>query len=471
MVPASPPALAGCAAVEARGARRASSLVAAVAAALVLLATQSSRAQPPPRAVDADAILSTVRVNIGAAGAQADAPTFGAVLSARGRHAAFVSAATTLATDDGNGVRDVFVHDLRTSRTTRATVSSSGAESDGPSEKPSLSADGRVVAFPSMATNLVTRDRNGLQDVFVRDLGAGTTVRFSAGRQEPNGRSLASLVSADGTAVVFSSEASNLVPGDRNGTLDVFLADTAGRRLTRVSVGPDGEAADRSEASSVDAHGRVVGFRSYAPNLVADDWNGLADVFVHDARAALTERVNVSTVGVEADAVTFRGMLSGDGRFVGFRSRARDLVPADTNDALDVFVHDRLTGETRRVSVSSEGAQADATGVDRPSRWSMFMSRPFLSADGRYAAFTSRASNLVPDDRNGKADVFVHDLWTERTIRVSLTANGTEANGDSFVSGISADGRTIAFTSLADDVVAGDTNGYRDVFVVRLRPS
>jgi Tol biopolymer transport system component len=96
------------------------------------------------------------------------------------------------------------------------------------------------------------------------------------------------------------------------------------------------------------------------------------------------------------------------------------------------------------------------------------MSRPFLSADGRYAAFTSRASNLVPDDRNGKSDVFVHDLWAGRTIRVSLTASGTEANGDSFVSGISADGAVVAFTSLADDIVPGDTNGYRDVFVVRL---
>ena len=122
---------------------------------------------------------------------------------------------------------------------------------------------------------------------------------------------------------------------------------------------------------------------------------------------------------------------------------------------------DELVAATRQ-------AIADATAFDRPSRWSTFMSRPFLSANGRYAAFTSRASNLVADDRNGKSDVFRHDLWTGRTIRVSLTANGTEANGDSFVSGISADGLVVAFTSLADDIVSGDTNGYRDVFVARL---
>jgi hypothetical protein len=212
-----------------------------------------------------------------------------------------------------------------------------------------------------------------------------------------------------------------------------------------------------------------VAFRSYAPNLVLDDWNGLADVFVHDRGTAWTERVNVSTVGKEADAATFRGMLSGDGRYVGFRSRADNLVPGDTNEALDVFVRDRATGITSRVSVASGGAQADASGFDHGWRASLFMSRPFLSANGRYAAFTSRAPNLVADDRNEKADVFVHDRWTGRTIRVSLTSDGTEADGDSFVAGISADGRIVAFTSLADNLVRGDTNGRRDVFVAWLR--
>jgi Tol biopolymer transport system component len=122
------------------------------------------------------------------------------------------------------------------------------------------------------------------------------------------------------------------------------------------------------------------------------------------------------------------------------------------------------------VSVASDGDQADASGFDRPARASAFMSRPFLSANGRFAAFSSRATNLVRDDRNGKADVFVHDRLTGRTIRVSLTADGTEADEDSFVAGISADGQVVAFTSLADNLVHGDTNGRRDVFVVWLKP-
>jgi Tol biopolymer transport system component len=164
-------------------------------------------------------------------------------------------------------------------------------------------------------------------------------------------------------------------------------------------------------------------------------------------------------------------VISGDGRFVGFRSRARNLVPADTNDALDAFVHDRFTGVTQRISLASDGEEADARAFDRWTRRSSFMSRPFLSTDGRYAAFTSRATNLVPGDRNGVSDVFVHDLLTGETARVSVSAEGTEANGPSFVSGISADGSVVAFTSLADNLVARDTNGRRDVFVARLRTS
>ncbi len=441
-----------------------------IALAVTVAALVAAQASPPSgsaRAADADVVLDVRRVNVSTGGRAANGATFGAVLSASGRYVAFASAATTLVRKDLNGAVDIFVRDLRTSRTIRVSVSSDRTESDGASRKPSISADGRVVAFPSSATNLVSNDRNGVLDIFARDRASGTTERVSTGRLgEANALSVASLVSADGSAIVFSSEASNLVPGDRNGTLDVFVADRATRRVRRVSVGARGESADRSEASSVDAHGLVVGFRSYASNLVPDDRNGSADVFVYDRGTGRTERVNVSSSGVEADGATFRGMVSGNGRFVGFRSRANNLVPDDTNDALDVFVYDRATGGTTRVSVATDGAQADADGFDRSSRKSMFMSRPFLSANGRYAAFTSRAPNLVQGDGNRMSDVFVHDLVTGRTTRVSISANGREADGESFVSGISANGRVVAFTSLADNLVAGDTNGRKDVFVV-----
>jgi Tol biopolymer transport system component len=415
--------------------------------------------------IDSSSLVHTARANVSTAGRQSNGAAVGAVVSASGRYVAFASAASTLVRRDRNGTSDVFVHDLRSGRTTRVSVSSTGAEGDGPSLKPSISADGSLVAFPSWAGNLVPADRNRTEDVFVRNRVSGATERVSQGLPtEPNGPSRASLVSGNGRVVVFSSEASNLVPGDRNGALDVFVTELASGRTTRVSLG-----SGRSEASSVDADGAVVGFRSFVSTLVSGDRNQLADVFVVDRSARTTERVNVSSAGTQANAPTFRGMVSGNGRFVGFRSRASNLVPGDTNRALDAFVHDRLTKRTTRVSVSSDGLQADASAFAGSERGSAFMSRPFLSADGRYAAFSSRAPNLVAGDRNGKADVFVHDLITGRTIIASVAADGRQTNGDSFVCGISADGRVIAFTSLADNVVPGDTNERKDVFVAFLR--
>jgi Tol biopolymer transport system component len=447
------------------------SLVSALGGATGALILAQAQAQPVSAHVIADDVVIRVnRANLGTGGAEADGQTFGAVLSASGRFVAFASGATSLVRSDRNGASDVFVRDLLQKRTWRASISFAGAESDGPSMKPSISADGSVVAFPSAATNLVPDDRNGVPDVFVRDRAARLTRRIGRGREgEADGGSLAALVSANGRTIAFSSDASNLVPGDGNGTMDVFLADRVTGRTRRVSAGPFGESPERSEASSIDARGVVVAFRSYATNLVYGDWNGKADVFVFDRRTRLTERVNVSSTGLEARAATFRGVLSGDGRFVGFRSRAGNLVPGDTNKALDAFVHDRWTGVTTRINVAADGEEADARSFDRSTRRNLFMSRPFLSADGRYAAFTSLASNLVPDDRNGVSDVFVHDVLTGATARVSVSANGEEADAASVVSGISADGSVVAFTSLADNLVTGDTNGRRDVFVARLR--
>jgi hypothetical protein len=440
------------------------------AAAVVLTLAQAQAAPVSAHVITEDVVLGVSRASLGTGGAEPDGASFGAVLSASGRFVAFTSPATTLVPNDRNGVSDVFVRDLVRRRTWRASISSSGAESNGPSRKPSISADGVVVAFPSSATNLVPDDRNDEPDVFVRDRSAGLTKRVSTGGgREADAASLAALVSADGRTIAFSSDASNLVPADDNGAMDVFFTDRVTGRTRRVSVGPFGESQSRSEASSIDAHGVVVAFRSYATNLVYGDWNGKADVFVFDRRTGLTERVNVSSTGTEARAATFRGVVSGDGRFVGFRSRASNLVVGDTNRALDAFVHDRWTGMTMRISVASGGDEADARGLDRSTRRNLFMSRPFLSADGRYAAFTSRASNLVPDDRNGVSDVFVHDLLTGATVRANVSATGEEADEASFVSGISANGRRIAFTSLADNLVRGDTNRRRDVFVARLR--
>jgi len=409
----------------------------------------------------------TERVNVSTAGDQADLPIMRAAVSADGRFVAFSSAAANLVANDRNGRADVFVRDLRRQTTTRVSVSSTGVEANGASYYPAISADGRVIAFRSYARNLVSGDGNGVEDVFVHDRATGRTERVSVATsgKEADAPSITSSVSADGTVVAFSTKASNLDRGDRNGVMDVYVRDRVQKRTIRATVSLEGETDGASEGSGISANGGLVVFRSYAANLVVGDTNGLPDVFVRDWRSGTTERVNVSSLGAEANAVTFRGSMSGDGRWVAFRSRANNLVAGDSNGALDVFERDRLTGRTRRVSVATGGIQADAAMFPATARANAFMSRAFLSTGGRFAAFGSRAGNLVDDDTNAAADVFVHDLHERRTIRVSVGTDGDEANGDSFVAGVSGDASVIVFTSSASNLVPGDTNRLRDAFV------
>jgi Tol biopolymer transport system component len=267
-------------------------------------------------------------------------------------------------------------------------------------------------------------------------------------------------LSADGRFVAFRSYASNLVPGDTNSKQDVFVHDRQRRTTTRVSVGPRGTQANDSNGGPVlSANGRFVAFYSYASNLVPGDTNSATDVFVHDRQRRTTTRVSVGPRGVQGNGDSEWAALSADGRFVAFHSEAINLVldTDDTNDETDIFVHDRQRRTTTRVSLGPGGAQGD-----NDSYW------PALSANGRFVAFLSYASNLVPGDTNGKQDVFVHDRQRRTTTRVSVGPRGVQGNDDSGLYGTiapSADGRFVAFASDASNLVPGDTNGTKDVFV------
>src|SRR5205823_5466864 len=210
------------------------------------------------------------------------------------------------------------------------------------------------------------------------------------------------------------------------------------------------EANGTSFAPAISADGRFVAFPSEATNLVPGDTNGVTDVFVRDRRTGTTERVSVSSAGAEANGTSFTPAISADGRFVAFSSDATNLVGRDTNGAVDVFVNDRMTGMTERVSVDSTGAQANAASIEQFC--------PALSGDGRFVAFESDATNLVPGDTNGVADVFVHDRLTATTERVSVDSAGAQANDKSDFPAISADGSVVAFVSTASNLVPDDTN-------------
>ena len=402
---------------------------------------------------------TTTRVSVGAGGAQANGGNYNGVISADGRWVAFESGASNLVVGDTNGEGDVFVYDRRTGTTARVSVGPGGAQANGGSQRMAISADGRWIAFESWAGNLVASDTNHTYDVFVRDRQSGTTTRVSVGPggAQANADSIDPAISANGRWVVFQSLASNLVAGDTNGEADIFVIDQQTGTKTRANVGAgDVEGNAISGAPAISADGRWVAFKSIASNLVAGDTNADYDVFVHDQQTRTTTRVSVGPGGAQGNGVIsyFSPAISADGRWVAFESWASNLVAGDTNEKADAFVHDQQTGTTTRVSVGPGGAQGNGDS------WVSA-----ISGDGRWVSFMSHASNLVVRDTNGKADVFVYDRQTETTARVSLGAAGAEGNGHSSWPAISADGRWVAFLSVASNLVAGDTNGQSDVFV------
>ena len=435
-----------------------------------------------------NAAQATTRDSLGTDGVAGDGEARRPDLSFSGLKIAFESEAENLVEGDGNQLGDVFVRDRATGAVTRASVDPEGGDSDGESNDPALAADGRFVAFTSKATNLVDDDDNGVDDVFVRDLDAGTTTRVSVSSsgEEANGPSGGAAISADGRFVAFTSQATHLVAGDGNMDCggcdapgccsDVFVRDRdddgngvfdepGGTATRRVSVSfangdPDDLVGSMDPATS--AAGRFVAFVSGATNLTAggtsDDENE-PDVFVRDLLLGVTELVSVSTDGLEADGEAVEPAISADGRFVAFASTALNLVPGDTNVRTDVFVRDLVAGTTERVSVATGEIQA---GGDSK--------QPRISADGRFVAFVSDATNLVRGDTNVCGcmpagcckDVFLHDRITRTTIRVS-TGDGSGMGGDVANPGLSGDGRFTAFEAPAD-LLSGSGGASNDVF-------
>jgi len=402
---------------------------------------------------------TTSRVSISSTEGQGAGPSYYASISADGRYVAFTSKATNLVATDTNGRKDIFVRDRQLGTTELASITSAGLQGNGSSDFPSISGDGRYIAFLSRASNLVSGDTNGFEDIFVRDRQAGTTrrVSISSGEGQANsGSGGASSISANGRYVAFHSDATNLVANDTNHTWDIFVRDLQAGTTKRVSINSAGLEGNGSSAwSSISADGRYVAFGSNASNLVANDTNGTTDVFVRDRQAGTTKLISVSSAGGHGNDLSDGVSISADGRYVAFGSEAGNLVPNDTNGTWDTFVRDRQADTTKRVSISSAGLQGNASSGDHPS----------ISADGRYIAFGSDADNLVANDTNDTPDVFVRDRQAGTTRRVSISSAGLQGSGSSYYPSISTDGRYIAFGSYANDLVANDTNGVRDIFV------
>ncbi len=338
--------------------------------------------------------------------------------------------------------------------TTRVSVNSAGAQGNKESYDPAISADGSVVAFWSYASNLVIGDTNGWGDVFIHDRLSGTTERVSVDSSggEGNNSSWGAATSTDGQIVTFQSWASNLVAGDTNRDFDVFVHDRSTGLTERVSVDSSGSEGNAcSGEAAISADGKFVTFLSYASNLVTGDTNGSFDVFVHDRSTGITERISVDSSGAQGNSHSYDPSISADGQIVAFQSGASNLVSGDTNGWQDIFVHDRTTGTTERVSVDSSGAE-----------WIYWSGSPSISSDGRVVAF------FVSDylgGYDGFFEVWVHDRLTGISELVSVDSSGSTGNSWSFSPAISSDGQIVAFASLASNLVAGDLNGTADIFV------
>jgi Tol biopolymer transport system component len=398
----------------------------------------------------------TTRVSVDSAGVEAIRGGSDPSISADGRFVAFKSEDRNLVAGDTNLSPDIFIHDLVTGITERVSVSSSGEQGSGASSRPAISADGRFVAFESRAWNLVADDRNPCTDVFVHDRVTGITERVSidSSGHEGTDDSRWASISADGQLVAFYS-LSPLVADDTNGVEDVFVRDRTTGITERVSVDASGAQANaRSGHPSISGDGRFVAFASAASNLVAGDTNDDGDVFVHDRITGSTECISVDPAGNVGIEGSGGPAISADGRYVAFYSNSSNLIAGDTNDFGDVFVRDRSIGVTERVSVDSSGAEADLP-CDFAS----------ISADGQLVAFESRSTNLVAGDTNSEMDVFVHDRTHGITERVSVHSSGAEASDGGEETSITADGQVVAFWSNSADLVFGDKNHNSDVFV------
>ena len=416
------------------------------------------------------ALAQITRISVGASGVEANADSYDAAVSDDGQVIAFRSTASNLVAGDNNKWPDIFVRDLGSATTEMASghivqdrrysqhpsISDDGQivamqtdiasrygmsnvvvhdrgtgastvlvpSPSQPNLAPVVSGNGQFIAYHSVGTqeNIeppearpIYDDRNGALDAFVFDRLANPVVpvervsRDAAGA-EGVGDSLAVTLSDDGRYAAFYSYANNLVPGDTNEHEDIFVKDRQTAGIVMASVTSDGTIGnDDSYKPVIAGAGRYVVFRSQASNLVAGDSNKRWDIFVHDLTLGATTRVSVSSSGAQANHDSFEADISDDGRYVVFRSNATNLVADDANKRFDVFVHDRQSAQTVRVSKPASG---ESNGHSY---------NPAISGDGQWIVFESNATNLVSSDTNTARDIF--------RIANPLAAGGPVLNG------------------------------------------
>jgi hypothetical protein len=396
------------------------------------------------------------RVSVGVDG-QPNRDSTSPLVSPDGRYVAFRSLASTLVENDHNGRADIFVRD-RLRGTTQRVIKHVTEASTGPNP---FYFDGQLLGW---IRNL------GREEYLLRDLRTGDDVQLNLGSSgQPVGLWIdhPPALSRDARTFAFTSFEAGVVPGFGDGQIDAFVRDRLAGTVAPVSIAVGGgQPNGNSGAPSISADGQVIGFESAASDLVAGDTNGLSDVFVHDRRTGATERVSVSSAAAQGNRGEGRwaglgsrlAAVSPDGHLVAYSSSASNLVPRDTNRAEDVFVHDRRTRKTHRISITSRDRQA--TGVHG--------SFAPVFVGPRTVAFASNATNLVAGDRNRHFDHFLRDFPRHATLRAAVGRGrpATPAAFDwTYPLTMSANGLWVTFAAPDRADVRGDSNAAADVFV------
>ncbi len=431
-----------------------------------------------PAASAQAAVHGTALISGGTGAKAANNSSFTPSASADGRYVAFVSEASNLVPKDTNRKADVFLRDTETGKISRISVSTKGKQGNENSYNPSISDDGRFIVFDSFASNLVMGDLNRKGDAFLHDRQDGSTVRVSKGfdGKEADGQSGYATISGDGMHIEFESLATNILPNQADYPADIYVMNRVTGAVEWISKPLLGaQATGSSGNATISRTGRFVAFTSSADNILPGDYNKRDDIFVRDRQTGTTQRVTTTNIGQETNANSDFPSISDDGRFVAFESVASNivstdflqldhakllprgtnpLIEGDTNYESDVFVKDMQTGLSELISRSSAGVQGTQGSYGAA-----------ISGDGSKVAFTSSAENLVGDDTNRKREIFLHELASKKTTRMSVSSDGKQGNELSATPAISRDGSKVVFVSDSSNLVAGDRNREGDVFV------
>lgn len=412
------------------------------------------------------AVTDIERVSTTIAGEQGNGASVDPMFSPDGTKIVFWSDSTNFVADTYGGIDrryDVFIKDLITGAVTLVSINAAGEQGNSSSAQPMFSPDGTKIAFYSEASNLVADDSGpwpgpGSEDIFIKDLitGAVVLVSTNGAGEQANAGSYYPVFSPDGTKIAFISDATNLVADDTNGIQEIFIKDLVTGAITRVATNAAGEQGNGSSAQpTFSPDGTKIAFSSGATNLVVGDTNRARDIFIKDLTTGAVIRVSTNGAEEEANQESLFPTFSPDGTKIAFSSTASNFIADDTNGAYDIFIKDLVTGAVTLVSTDGVGGHANGGSL-----------YPVFSPDGAKVAFYSFASNLVVGDTNGTPDIFIKDLMTGEVTLITTDGAGGQVTGNSENIVFSPDGTKISFNSDASNLVTDDTNGAWDVFVI-----